>query len=112
MTLTVPVAAHAEPAGQYSYVCILQNGSSYTLKSGNKLSTCKGSYLKKYINGQQVDSIALSGDGTLAKPLPKNTLDCLIAISGTLISVATLKKGWKSWAGLATSVAGLKSCIA
>ncbi|GAB2588817.1 hypothetical protein Aab01nite_42500 [Paractinoplanes abujensis] len=116
MILMAPAAAHAEPTGQYSYICILQNGSSYTLKPGVKLSTCKGSYLKKYINGNQVDSIRLTGAGTVAKPKNAGWVECVIAVVGTGQSTLTVvkKKGsnWKSWVGLGVSLAGLKSCIA
>lgn len=116
MTLAVPVAAHAEPTGQYTYVCVLTNGSSYTMKNGEKLGNCKGSYLKKYINGNQVDSVHLAGNGEVAKPLPAGTISCLIAIYGTgksvLNVVETKGKGWSSWVGAAISIKGLKACVA
>lgn len=116
MTLAVPVAAHAEPTGQYSYICIGANGSSYTMRSGEKLGNCKGSYLKKYINGNQVDSIRLAGNGTLARPVKKEIIDCVVAVYGTGRSAYVLikKKGTDkfSWIGLGLSLKGLKSCVA
>ncbi|MFF9564884.1 hypothetical protein ACF1AJ_16175 [Leifsonia sp. NPDC014704] len=78
----------ADPStGVYSYNCVLQNGSSYFLKPGTALNTCKGSYLQKYINGAKVQTIALTGYGTPANPEAFGTPDCYIAIGvglGTL----------------------------
>jgi hypothetical protein len=116
MTLAAPVAAHAEPTGQYSYICILTSGSSYTLKSGAALNTCKGSYLKKYINGNQVDSINLTADGSKAKKVSKNFIGCTISIYGTGKAAYSLVKSKGTdkfaWVSLGTSITGLPKCFA
>ncbi|WP_155885489.1 hypothetical protein [Cryocola sp. 340MFSha3.1] len=54
----------ADPStGVYSYNCVLTNGSSYFMAPGSALTNCKGSYLKKYINGAMVKSVALAYNG-------------------------------------------------
>ena len=58
-----PVVADPTTTGVYSYNCVLTNGSSYFLKPGEKLSNCKGSYLKKYINGKNVLTVGLVYNG-------------------------------------------------
>lgn len=71
----------ADPStGVYSYNCVLQNGSSYFIKPGTALSTCKGSRLQKYLNGRVVQTIPLTGYGTPANPKAFGTPDCYIAI--------------------------------
>ena len=117
LALSVPGVANAagdveprEPAGQYTYVCISTSGSSYILAPGAALSTCKGSYLHKYINGVKVLTIPLTGYGTPVNP-NSVSMDCLIAIVGTGASVLTLGGGW-SYVGLAASVYGLNTCRA
>ncbi|WP_431219353.1 hypothetical protein [Leifsonia xyli] len=108
----------ADPtASYYSYNCVLQNGSSYFLAPGAKLSTCKGSRLQKYINGRMVQTIALTGYGYPGNPAAFGTLDCVVAILGAAASVYGIggavvltAKGAVAWLGLGTSVYGLKSC--
>ncbi|OJF11575.1 hypothetical protein [Couchioplanes caeruleus] len=116
MTLAAPVAAHAEPAGKYYYICVLQNGSDYVMKSGEKLSNCKGSYLKKYINGRQVDNTRLAGDGKHAMKVKKDFIGCLISIWGTGRSTFLLVKSRGTdkfaWVSLGGSVYGLPKCLA
>ncbi|GAA5025192.1 hypothetical protein GCM10023258_17980 [Terrabacter aeriphilus] len=74
-------AAQAEPAGQYYYECIGVNGSSYFLQKGALLSSCKGSYLKKYINGNLVKTMRLTGYGTPAKNVTIS-FGCFVALVG------------------------------
>ncbi|WP_431031264.1 hypothetical protein [Plantibacter sp. RU18] len=111
LTVGAAGAANAEPAGQYEYVCVGIDGSSYSMA----LSSCKGSYLQKYINGQQIETIALTGHGTVADP-NAITMDCVVAIVGTGASaygiVQTAGTGVIAYVGLAASVYGLKSCVA
>lgn len=115
LTLTGAGAANAEPAGQYQYVCVGIDGSSYSMAQGAALNTCKGSYLQKYINGQQISTIALTTDGAIADPNAIN-MDCVVAIVGTGASaygiVQTAGTGVIAYVGLAASVYGLKSCVA
>jgi hypothetical protein len=115
LTVGAAGAANAEPAGQYEYVCVGTDGSSYSMAHGTALSTCKGSYLQKYINGKQIETIALTGHGTVADPNAIN-MDCLVAVVGTGASaygiVQTAGTGVIAYVGLAASVYGLKSCVA
>lgn len=115
LTVGAAGAANAEPAGQYEYVCVGIDGSSYSMAKGSALSTCKGSYLQKYINGQQVSTTALTTDGAIADPNAIN-MDCVVAIVGTGASaygiVQTAGTGVIAYVGLAASVYGLKSCVA
>ena len=112
-----PVVADPTTTGVYSYNCVLQNGSSYFLKPGERLSNCKGSRLQKYINGKNVQTIALNGYGYPGNPAAFGTLDCVVAILGAAGSVYGIggaavltAKGAVAWLGLGTSVYGLKSC--
>jgi hypothetical protein len=79
-----PVVADPTTTGVYSYSCVLQNGSSYFIKPGTALSTCKGSRLQKYINGRLVQTIPLTGYGYPANPKAFGTVECYIALSAGL----------------------------
>jgi hypothetical protein len=41
-------AVPAQASSAYTYNCVLTNGSSYFLKPGTALTTCKGSRLQMY----------------------------------------------------------------
>ena len=115
MTLTFPVAAHAEPAGQYSYVCISSVGSSNTLRDGERLSNCRGTYLKKYINGNMVSSLRLNAAGTEGRSLTRAEIECIIAfvpVGGGIIRVIKIGGKLASYVGIARNVAGLSVCTA
>jgi hypothetical protein len=106
-----PVAtASAEPAGQYVYVCVLTSGNTYTMQSGAKLTTCKGSYLQQYIGGRQVHIWALNGNGKIVKIKPVTT-DCVLAIVGSGIGILTAENVLE-WVGTATAIASLHTCVA
>ena len=78
----------ADPStGVYSYNCILQNGSNYWLAPGSLLGNCKGSYLKKYINGKQVQSVPLTGYGKPGNPAAFGTVECLYALGWAALSI-------------------------
>ncbi len=91
LTQVVDVTEHtafpvvADPTtGVYSYNCVLQNGSSYFIKPGTALSTCKGSRLQKYLNGRVVQTIPLTGYGYPANYRAFGTPECYIALSAGL----------------------------
>jgi hypothetical protein len=116
LTLGAAGVAQADPAGKYVYVCVGTDGSSYTMASGAELGSCKGSYLQKYINGAQVDTIALTTSGAIADP-DALSLDCLVAIVGTGASAYGIVQtggtgAGVAYVGLAASVYGLKACTA
>jgi hypothetical protein len=100
LTLGAAGAAQADPAGKYVYVCVGTDGSSYTMASGAELGSCKGSYLQKYINGAQVDTIALTTSGAIADP-DALSLDCLVAIVGTGASAYGIVQTGGTGAGVA-----------
>lgn len=78
----------ADPStGVYSYNCILQNGSNYWIAPGALLGTCKGSYLKKYINGAMVQSVPLTGYGKPGNPTAFGTMACLYALVWATLSI-------------------------
>jgi hypothetical protein len=82
-----PVVADPTTTGVYSYNCILQNGSSYFIAPGALLGNCKGSYLKKYINGTMVQSIPLTGYGKPANPAAFGTWECLVSLAWASFSI-------------------------
>jgi len=87
-TEATPFPVVADPStGQYSYNCILQNGSNYWLPTGALLGTCKGSYLKKYINGVMVQSVPLTGYGKPGNPAAFGTMACLYAVGWATLSI-------------------------
>lgn len=110
LSLAAPGAANAEPTGQYTYTCVSTDGSSYLLNPGDELATCKGSYLQKHINGAQVESIPLTGQGAVADPNAL-TLDCIVAVTGVTVTVLT-SSGWALVASAALGAYGLKACVA
>lgn len=78
----------ADPStGQYSYNCILQNGSNYWLAPGTLLGNCKGSYLKKYLNGKMVQSVPLTGYGKPANPAAFGRWECLVSLAWGSFSI-------------------------
>lgn len=84
-TIAAPQAAHADVAGQYTWVCQLSNGSNYTLKQGTALNTCKGSYLQGFINGKRVHNINMTEAGTRATN--NFTVGCIVATVGGSLKV-------------------------
>lgn len=110
LSLAAPGVANAEPAGQYTYTCVSTDGSSYLLNPGDELTTCKGSYLQKHINGVQVESVPLTGQGTVADPNALN-MDCIMAVTGVTVTVMTTS-GWALVASTAIGAYGLKACVA
>lgn len=116
MTLTFPVAAHAEPAGQYSYICISSDGSSNTLRDGEKLSNCKGTFLKKYINGQMVSSLRLNLSGTEGRPFTRGEILCMISfipVGGNVVRVIKVGGKLASYVGVTRAATrNLTACTA
>jgi hypothetical protein len=108
LTLAAPVAANAEPSGQYVYNCVGTDGNSYTMASGARMDSCKGSYLQQYIGGQFIKAIALTTNGTPAN-ISKPSVWCIIAIGGTAYSVLTIEDV-VSLVPLGFSLAGLHEC--
>ncbi|REK73438.1 hypothetical protein DX116_07785 [Aeromicrobium endophyticum] len=85
VTTAATGSASAEPSGTYEYICVSTTGSSYSMAAGEKLGNCKGSYLQKYINGKQIESIPLDGSGTPVDPDGQLDGYCIIglALGGT-----------------------------
>ncbi|MBG6215316.1 hypothetical protein RCH23_003256 [Cryobacterium sp. CAN_C3] len=74
----------ASPTGQYDWMCVLTSGYTYFLPNGEPLSNCKGSYLKRYLNGQQVQSYRLAYGGGAVNYKAEG---CLIAVIGGILAV-------------------------
>ena len=113
-----PTSAAVQPAstGEYEYICLGTDGSSYSMASGAPLSDCKGSYLQKYINGQQVDSISLSGNGEVAS-VPADKVQCVIWLGktagGMVLGIVVMGAGPFTLAGFLSKVAlGAPNCTA
>lgn len=69
--------------GEYEYICIGTDGSSWSLASGEPTTDCHGSYLHKYINGVMVANYHLAYGGGAAQNPPGN-IGCVLAIAGTV----------------------------
>ncbi|MGO4595580.1 hypothetical protein AB4Z18_17335 [Leifsonia sp. 2TAF2] len=104
-----PVVADPSTSA-YSYNCVLTNGSSYFLKPGTALTTCKGSRLQMYYNGRVAYTYYLTLNGLPGNPA-RASLDCIVAIAGTGAGLVTTTSGLGVWA-TAASIYGLKACIA
>lgn len=112
LTLGAAGAASADPTGQYTYVCVRTDGTTYTLAAGDALNTCKGSYIQKYINGAQVQVIGLTGQGIPATPDALDpALDCAVALTGFGLTVIS-SRGTALFVSGALSTYGLKDCLA
>lgn len=97
-------------ASAYSYNCVATNGSSYFLKPGTPLTSCKGSRLQMYYNGRVAYTYSLTLNGQPGNPA-RASLDCIIAIAGTGAGLVSTNTGVGVWA-TAASIYGLKACIA
>lgn len=110
------VAVQPASTGDYEYICVGTDGSSYSMANGAPLSDCKGSYLQKYINGQQVDSISLTGTGAVAS-VPADKVQCVIWLGktarGMVLGIVVVGAGPFTLAGFLTKVAvGAPNCTA
>ncbi|KFF58007.1 hypothetical protein JF66_21835, partial [Cryobacterium sp. MLB-32] len=73
--------------GNYEYNCVLTSGYSYFMSSGEPLTNCKGSYLQKYLDGRQLDSVALAYGGGAASTF-NWSVGCILSVgSGVLLVV-------------------------
>lgn len=110
-------AGASDPAGTYYYQCIHGTGQSYFLRPGERLNTCKGSYLQKFIHGNLVSSTPWTSAGTPADPqgMAKLTagLGCVVAVVANGVIVLTTKgKGVKAANGAAATLDVLSWCRA
>jgi hypothetical protein len=78
--------AHAEPAGQYSYICIGTDGSGHTFTAA--YYRCNG-WLDKYINGNKIAHVDERRNyAKYQAGIPGNVLsvECAVALVVTLIA--------------------------
>lgn len=68
--------------GQYEYICIGIDGSSWSLRAGEPTKDCHGSYLHKYINGSLVKIYRLSATGQVIAHPTRDGVSCLLAVAG------------------------------
>ena len=97
LTGGVAIASPASATGNYVYVCVSQNGSSYTMKAGEKLTNCKGSFLQKYLDGSKQKTVRLAYGGGSAKKLTPQQ-ECVLAIAGNVMLLVSPPTGALQWA--------------
>ncbi|MFG6402659.1 hypothetical protein [Microbacterium sp. P04] len=71
----------AGATGQYEYVCVYTDGSSVSLPAGSVADCTGASYLQTYLDGVQLESVALTSAGDPATASPQ----CIIAVAGSVI---------------------------
>lgn len=100
--------------GQYEYICIGADGSSWSLRAGEPTTDCHGSYLHKYINGVKVASYRLALGGGIAAPRPAWSAGCVIAVASDVALFVFPPTGATAWVTLGgLAAAGLyTSCVA
>ncbi|MEU5672353.1 hypothetical protein ACGF3C_23200 [Micromonospora sp. NPDC047762] len=109
-TAPTPVAPKLFETGEYDYFCLGADGSGFWLSQGEPTTNCHGSYLLKYIDGNQVGSYNLAYGGGAAQTPPWNT-GCVLALAGGVAlfifpptgAVAWVVQGGLAAAGLLTS---------
>jgi hypothetical protein len=105
-----PALATASTTGQYEWVCVLANGSSYSMVNGEPTTNCKGSYLQKYLNGVQLQVISLTGGGVQATA----TITCVLAVTAGVLLVFTPGGGlvWLARTAARNAIAASNPCRA
>lgn len=109
-TAPSPLAPKEIQTGEYDYFCLAADGSGFWLSQGEATTNCHGSYLLKYIDGNQVGSYNLAYGGGAAQTPPWNT-GCVLALAGGVAlfiypptgAVAWVVQGGLAGAGLLTS---------
>ena len=92
-----PDSVMAPMTGNYDYVCVLQDGSSYTMASGEKITNCHGSYLQKYLDGRKLATYNLSyGGGAALNPVPSG--GCVLALASGVLLILYPPTGAVAWA--------------
>lgn len=81
---TPAIQPMSSPTGQYEWICILTSGHSYSMRNGEPLTNCKGSYLHRYINGRHVGTYRLAYGGGAVDYKAEG---CLFAIIGGVLGV-------------------------
>jgi hypothetical protein len=85
-------AAPVAPAatGQYEYVCVYPNGASVSLPAGSVADCTGASYLQKYLDGRQLETIALTTAGEPATA----SIECVIMVArGTIAAIISPVSG-------------------
>lgn len=100
--------------GQYEYICIGSDGSSWSLRIGEPTTDCHGSYLLKYINGVQVASYRLSIGGGIAAPVAPWSTGCVVAVASGVALFLFPPTGATAWVvvGGLTAAGLYTSCLA
>ncbi|MDQ2791429.1 MAG: hypothetical protein M3Y73_17635, partial [Actinomycetota bacterium] len=97
-----PHASPNEATGQYYWNCVGVDGSSYFLAPGAPTTDCKGSYLQKYLDGNQLAVYHLAYGGGAAS---ETGFGCILATAGgvLLILQPELTPIWVLSAGVAAA---------
>ncbi|KFF58627.1 hypothetical protein JF66_17150, partial [Cryobacterium sp. MLB-32] len=82
--------------GNYEYNCVLTSGYSYFMSSGEPLTNCKGSYLQKYLDGRQLDSVALAYGGGAASTF-NWSVGCILSVGSGVLLVVYPPTGAIAW---------------
>lgn len=99
--------------GEYEYICIGADGSSWSLRVGEPTSDCHGTFLHKYINGVQVANYKLSVTGAVIEHPQPDALACVLVIAGGVVGVLATDGTllWATAAGL-NAIGFVTSCLA
>lgn len=109
---TSSLEAHADPAGTVQWQCLGTDGVMNPVPPGQPLNSCKGAYLKKYIDGKNVQNVNLTSAGTPADGMSKKEANCLVALVGATAAVLSVE-GTVVWVvGAAATGWGLSACAA
>ena len=111
-TAPTPPALTPFETGEYDYFCLGADGSGFWLSQGEPTTNCHGSYLLKYIDGNQVGSYNLAYGGGAAQTPPWD-IGCVLALAGGValfIYPPTGAVAWVVQGGLA-GAGRLEACV-
>ncbi|MDG4809428.1 hypothetical protein O7634_21995 [Micromonospora sp. WMMD1120] len=108
----IPLAPTALDTGEYDYFCLGADGSGFWLSQGEPTTNCHGSYLLKYIDGNQVGSYNLAYGGGAAQTPPWNT-GCVLALASGVALFIFPPSGATAWVvqGALAGAGLLVSCV-
>ncbi|WP_136028482.1 hypothetical protein [Microbacterium sp. PF5] len=108
-----PIGSATMSTGQYEYICIGSDGSSWSLRVGEPTTDCHGSFLHKYISGVMVANYKLSVTGTVIDHPKPDPIGCLMSIVSGVFGVLSADGSliWISALGF-TGMGGIMTCLA
>jgi len=111
--LVVGAPSTANATGNYEWQCLQLNGTQTPMSPGENLANCQGARLKKYLDGNLVQTIVLTGQSVTSHS-PAPSFDCYFSIGLTILGVLTFEGGgWVAWIELVGGGVGtLRACRA